>query len=333
VDVDWNATRIQPRGADHVESFFLKANDPEGDRALWIKATLFVSSREPSRVLAEGWAIMFDRRPSLPNGPHHVAVKCTRPFAETSFSDSGLDVQWEGFSLTPGQARGAISTREHTIEWDLELAGELSPIVPFFHPSMYRGRFPKSKLVTPYPDLVVSGRITADGTTHTIDRWRGMQGHNWGRGHADLYAWSHCNVWDQDEDFILEALSGQVKVGPILTPLITIACVRHRGVKYDFNAPRTLLKARGDVTPRHFSFTAETTRARIEGSLDAGAEDMVGLYYANPNGQMTYCLNSKLAAARIRFESDGRAPLELTSRAAALEVGTHNEDHGVRMYV
>jgi hypothetical protein len=58
---------------------------------------------------------------------------------------------------------------------------------------------------------------------------------------------------------------------------------------------------------------------------------MAGLHYANPDGAMTYCLNSKLARARIQFEARGRPPLFLSSRAAALEIGTRDAEHGVRM--
>jgi hypothetical protein len=46
---------------------------------------------------------------------------------------------------------------------------------------------------------------------------------------------------------------------------------------------------------------------------------------------MTYCLNSKIARARIRLSVSGRAPFEATSRAAALEIGTHDPKHGVAM--
>jgi len=327
---DWNAVRFASGCKDHVESYFLKANDPAGDKAVWIKATIFASSREPGRVLSEGWAIFFDRTSGK---SVNVAVKSTRPFSDTSFSGSGLDISWPDFSMKPGSAKGSIEMREHAISWDLASDGELSPVVPFFSPRMYEGSFPKSKTVTPYPKLAMNGTVTVDGTTHELRGWRGMQGHNWGRGHADLYAWSQCNLWDHDEDFILEAFSGRVRVGPIMTPLITIVCARHRGVRYDFNRPIQLARARGDVTPRAYTFSARSGVATIEGLLEAPAEDMVGLHYANPDGQMTYCLNSKLASARIRFEASGRAPLELTSRSAALEVGTRDDGHGVHMYV
>jgi hypothetical protein len=48
---------------------------------------------------------------------------------------------------------------------------------------------------------------------------------------------------------------------------------------------------------------------------------------------MTYCLNSKLARGWLRAELQHRPPLELRTGAAALELGTRNADHGVRMVV
>jgi hypothetical protein len=71
----------------------------------------------------------------------------------------------------------------------------------------------------------------------------------------------------------------------------------------------------------------------VEGLFEAPVEEFVGLYYPNPVGLTTYCLNSKLAAGRIRFEREGAAPLELRTEAAALEIGTKRSDHGVRMHV
>jgi hypothetical protein len=59
----------------------------------------------------------------------------------------------------------------------------------------------------------------------------------------------------------------------------------------------------------------------------------VGLYYENPEGPPTYCLNSKLAHARLEIEARGRPPFAVRSRAAALEIGTLDPTHGVRMYV
>jgi hypothetical protein len=208
-------------------------------------------------------------------------------------------------------------------------------MVPFFSPRMYEGGFPRSKFVTPLPDLTFDGEVVVDGDRWAIDGWRGMQGHNWGKGHAELYAWCQVNAWSEtpDPELVLECVSARVRVGPLLVPLTTLVCVRHRGVSYDFIRPETVLRAHGDVTTRRYGFSARTELARIEGLIEAETEDMVGLYYANPEGPMTYCLNSKLATARVRFEPRGRPPLVLTSRSAALEIGTRDDDHGVTMHV
>ncbi len=326
---------------DHVESYFLKANEPNGDRAIWIKATIFASANEPDRPIAEGWAIAFDRRGGTSK---HIAVKHVLPFSSASFGDQDLDVRWnipaasaggiaEHMTIQPGQTSGRIARRSDSITWNLDLRGEPRAFVPYPLESMYRGSFPKSKTLTPYPDLRLSGETIVNGERWDISAWPGMQGHNWGRGHADLYAWSHVNTWENDAELIVEAMSGQVRVGPIMTPVLTIVCARFRGVDYLWNGPIEMARAHGDIGLRRYSFTAEANRARIEGLFEVDTDDMVGLYYPNPEGPMTYCLNSKLARAHVRLEVRGRPPIALHSRAAALEIGTRDDAHGVRMYV
>jgi hypothetical protein len=330
-----NGLRFDPNArSGHVESFFLKAVDPSGKRALWLKATVFASPSAPAGPLAEAWAIAFERKG---DDRRRVAVKASMPFAEASFGREQLDVRLGGsaaaprLSMEPGRTTGALELRDRSIEWDLSYLGDERPIRPLPFAFMYEAPLPKSKLLTPVPDAVFSGELRVDRERWPVEAWKGMQGHNWGTGHAELYAWCHANAWDEDPEFVLEGLSARVRVGPILSPMTTIVAVRHRGVAYDFNQPMDLLRARGDVTLRRWSFAATSKHARIEGVVEADARDMVGLYYPNPSGPMTYCLNSKLAQARVRFEAHGRPPLTLTSRAAALEIGTHDPAHGVEM--
>jgi len=46
---------------------------------------------------------------------------------------------------------------------------------------------------------------------------------------------------------------------------------------------------------------------------------------------MTYCLNSKIAHGSLRLEVADSAPLVAHTRAAALEIGTRDPNHGVAM--
>ncbi|MGH7329966.1 MAG: hypothetical protein ACREJX_16595, partial [Polyangiaceae bacterium] len=63
----------------HVESYFIKANDPHRRRALWIRATIFASARDPSAAIAEAWSIAFREDGTS------VAVKTQVPFSRSRF--------------------------------------------------------------------------------------------------------------------------------------------------------------------------------------------------------------------------------------------------------
>jgi hypothetical protein len=321
---EWNRVRFRPSAAgQHVESYFLKLNDPAGRRALWIKATIL--ARPGKEPVAESWAIAFDRE------AEHVAAKQVVPFETASFSRERLDVRVADLELRAGRVAGKVSARGRQIELDLGFEAGGEPLVPFPSLRMYEAPVPSSKLVSPYPSTRFSGSYRVDGSEVTVDGWRGMQGHNWGRRHAERYGWGHCNQWRGSGELLLEGVTARVKLGPILAPPLTLVCVWHEGERYEFNRVKQLLGARGSVTPRSWRFRAESADASVEGELEAGTTDFVGLYYENPDGDMTYCLNSKIARGKLRLEVRGKPLLEATTDSAALEIGTKDPNHGVRM--
>jgi hypothetical protein len=362
----WNLVRFDPqslpKGKGHVESYFVKLNDPAAPRALWVKVTVFSPTEKTSggppyergRTVAETWAIAFDHSTeasgpasyresgsSLAKGARHVAAKQTIPIEEAVLARSKpFRVQAAGVEFDGKRLRGEVRHGHARVRFDLALEPrDRAPFVPFPLPSMYRGAFPKSKLVSPIFDARANGEVIVEGNEVTrsweVRDWPAMQGHNWGAGHADLYAWAHCNVWNEPEgrDVVLEGFSGRVKAGFFTTPLVTIVGLRHRGVRYEARMTE-LPRARGTIENlRRWTFSARQAGALLEGTFEISEDDTVGLYYPNPTGEMTYCLNSKIARASVKFTPPGRSPIHLTSNAAALEIGTHDAAHGIRMYV
>jgi hypothetical protein len=321
---EWNRVRFTPGArAEHVESYFLKLNDPTGRRALWLKATIL--ARPGKEPVAESWAIAFDRE------GEHVAAKEVVPWETASFSRERFGVRVADVELSAGRVRGKVAARGRSIEWSLEFETAGSPLVPFPSLRMYEAPVPSSKLVSPYPDTRFSGSYRVDGQEVRVEGWRGMQGHNWGRRHAERYGWGHCNQWKGASDLLFEGVTARVKLGPILAPPLTLVCVWHEGARYELNAPKQLLTARGTVTHRSWKFRAESREARVEGELEADTPDFVGLYYENPDGDMTYCLNSKIARGRLELKVRGKPVVHATTDCAALEIGTKDPNHGVRM--
>ena len=303
----------------HVESYFLKINDPDARRALWVKATILANERE--RV-AEAWAIAFAR------GKSPIAFKTTVDLGGASFSRQAIDVAMPRFALTRAHARGDVGD----VSFDVALSDDSEPLVQNRHVRMYEGPFPSSKTLTPMPNLRARGEVRVPGEdAWKVDGWRGSLGHNWGRGHAYAYAWGHCNVWNEMDDVVFEGTSARVRVGPVLLPTSTLLFVRTGGQTYALNRMRRVFFQHGAMTFRRWTFSARGPSVSVRGELWADTDDMAGLRYENPTGETTYCLNSKLASARLEVTLAGRRPLVLTSRAAALEIGTRDPNHGVRM--
>jgi hypothetical protein len=323
----WNGVRFAPSPRSkggHVESYFLKLNDGKGRRALWLKATIL--SRSGGPTVAEAWAIAFDREGT------HRAAKEVIPFPSARFSDAALDVEVARVRIQEGKTTGALDVPSR-LAWDLRFEGTAPPLVPFAVKSFYTGGFPRSKLVSPHPDLRFFGHYEVEGERIEVDGWRGMQGHNWGKSHAYRYAWGHCNSFLEEPELVFEGVTAQVRLGPAVTPPLTILCIRHRGVRYEWNRPLDLLRAKGHGEPGRWSFEAENDLGTIEGEM-RGKEDLfVGLYYENPSGPTTHCLNSKIADIDLRFRPRGRPLVRASSHEAALEIGTTDPSHGVRMVV
>jgi hypothetical protein len=114
--------------------------------------------------------------------------------------------------------------------------------------------------------------------------------------------------------------------------MATAAFVRLGKRRFDLNAASALAHNRGIVSLRRWEIDASHGGVRVKCELAAETDDLVGLHYANPNAATTYCLNSKLAKARIEIDIPGEPPIVANSRAAAFEIGTRDPAHGVRMH-
>ena len=76
---------------------------------------------------------------------------------------------------------------------------------------------PKTKLESPRPHVLVSGRVTVGGEAIDLDGWPGMVGHNWGAQHAERWIWLHGVLFEDRPDDWLDIALGRIRVGPVLS--------------------------------------------------------------------------------------------------------------------
>ena len=202
----------------HVESWFLKANDPRSRRAIWLKWAVWAGDRAPMGAIAEAWAMAFT------TSRGHVATKTAVPFGNSGvrFDRLGLGIAVDGCTLSSKEARGRVETGHRAIGYDLTIEPLDEPLLHCPSGWMYSGAWPAQKLASPIPNARISGHIEvevaadeanaeasrdASNETWVVAEWPGMVGHHWGRRHAPLSAWGHCNAWDGGEDLVLEGAS------------------------------------------------------------------------------------------------------------------------------
>jgi hypothetical protein len=308
----------------HIESWFLKANDPRSRRALWLRWTLWAGDRAPGSAIAEVWAIAF----GTAGGP--FAAKSGVPFRDglARFDREGLYAAIDGCTLTPERAQGRVDSGGRAIAYDLTLAPQSEAFLHFGKSWMYADAWPWQKLASPMPSARVTGRVTVGTEPWEVDGWPAMVGHNWGHRHAPHYAWGHCNAWDGGEDLVVEGASVAAG-GPLLGA--TLVSVRHEGVRHDFNDVLSLARNVGSITPRRWRFRGRSRRLDVDGEFWAETDDLVGLHYPNPDGSQIHCLNSEIARAEITLKVRGGSAQVYRSSRAALEIGTRDPHHGVRM--
>lgn len=289
------------RRRGHVESWFLRANDPVRPRALWLKATILATPA--GERVAEAWGVFFDGEQNR-TFAHRETVPLERAaFVPETRSRLGIRVGPAAFVLgDEGSATGTLTRGDASASWALRWtrnAGAVAePLSIYPFQFMLDGPFPKSKLLTPHPALQFEGSVDMFGEAIDVSGWRGMQGHNWGREHAFEYAWGQCLF----DDAMVEGFTGRVRVAGRTTPPISALVVRRGIDEYRFDRIFDFWRQEARLEPRRWRVSLRGSDGEATLELDATDRPMVCLGYRNPDGRVSYCLNTKLAAARLEVK-------------------------------
>ena len=273
------------------ESNYLKANSPDGQWGLWIKHNLL---RPPTgEGVAEFWIVLSRR------GHSPLVAKKETPLHKVRINPQMIEIDSDAVRLSTKRANGRIAD----IQWDLHLSDADPALHHYPWDWMYGAGFPKKKVITPAPHLRFSGTISVAGTQLVVDQWEGLRGHNWGKEHAWRYAYGNCHLWNDGQRRTFDAFSAQIRLpGGVRSPWLSSVIARHPN--HCFNGPGNWLK------PVKITATSWNLRGKqYHLSMTASADQMVGLRYAHPNGDQSFCYNTKFADVQwlvgdASFESD-----------------------------
>ncbi|SEH14501.1 hypothetical protein [Thermoleophilum album] len=220
--------RVEPRGSccgaswAGYESFFVRAFDPAGRRALWLRQTFLWRARgEP---LGSAWLTWFDGersqvlqardtqpvaqlRPGLvvaaearlweKEGTLQLEGRCPRLTAEEAAAQPEGFVDRAAGNLNE-RRQGASRDASSIVRWQLAVRPLESPARPLSPSFLYRTPFPRAKTETPVPWGSMSGTVSiGDEPPLELREWPTMLGHNWGSEHAPIWAWTYVPLQEE----------------------------------------------------------------------------------------------------------------------------------------
>jgi len=307
----WNGARYAPgMTTGHYESWFLRANDPSGLRAFWIRYTIFAPRGRPGDAVGELWAIAFAREDA-----RIVAVKQVHPIRTCSFARDRLEVAIGAARLEDGVLGGTASSNGHTIAWDLRYADGQPPLLLLPEP-LYGAPLPRAKSLVTQPLARFTGTLTVDGEALTVEDWIGSQNHNWGSQHTDRYAWGQVAGFDEAPEAFLECSTARIKIGPVLSPRLSPVMLRLGEETLTWNGLVRASRARGHYVPYDWRIETSGPDGAIAIAIHAAPADFVALRYDNPPGGAKICLNSKLARCEVTLRRGATTKVLHSSRAA-----------------
>ncbi len=280
----------------HYEVYYLSATDPDSGVGLWIRYTMLAPLDRKDPPTCAVWLMAMD--PERENGGT-FARKETHPIAAMRATAEPFELVIAQSTLDDHGMRGALGDASFDLSWR-----PCQRAYRHVHPLLERARVAKTMLCLPHADLQVSGTVTLAGRELTLQRARGGQAHLWGSKHAARWAWLHCNDLrdphgERLADSFIDAVSVYVpRLGRDLGPS-TPVLARVDGRDFTSISPRRVLANRSSFGLSRWELQAADGRARLDVSVYAPHDRLVGVTYRDPDGQAAYCYNTEVASLRL----------------------------------
>jgi hypothetical protein len=290
-------------GPGHYEVYYLSATDRGSGCGLWIRYTMV--SPLDGEATCSLWLMAMDPRDGTLVGRKH-----TRPASELAATADPFELRIGDSVLTDRGMTGAFED----CRWDLRWEPGVPP-AEHVHPFLRRAKIAKTVLVLPHPAFEIEGTVAFDGRTLELEGARGGQAHLWGSKHAARWAWAHCND--------LEGLDGEPRpdawidgvsvfvprfgreIGPN-TPVVG----RFAGQDFASTSPLRVTRNESRFGLTSWRFEAVDGDRKLVVDVDAPREQLVGVTYHDPDGDLAYCYNSETASMHVRVWQRDRSLAE-----------------------
>ena len=322
----WNTLQWQGEPG-HYEVYYLTFTDPTSRVGLWIRYTMVAPQPETGEdATCSLWFMAMDRADPTRN----VGEKVSFPVTALSADAEPFKLTINDSVLTDHGMSGSLERDGQRCAWDVSWRPRL-PAYGHVHPVLRAAKLAKTILFLPHPDVEVNGWVEMNGRRIGVNGARGGQAHLWGAKHATRWAWVHCSDFNASGgDSFVDGVSVFVpRFGRELGPNTPVVA-RVRGQDVLSISPLAVQRNPSEFSLESWRFEARTARRKLAGTVTARRQDLVGVTYHDPDGELAYCYNTEVADMTLEvFErsapftdwrkqdelvSDGRAHFEYAQR-------------------
>jgi hypothetical protein len=223
-------------------------------------------------------------------------------------------IAMDGCRFAPGHVVGRAPSDQLDAAWELRFDGAEPAVWHLPWSWMYRAPFPRTKVLSPHPQVVFDGWIDAGGRRIDVSGWPGTVGHNWGAEHARRAIWLHGCNFDGRRGVWLDVAIARVGLGPLTTPWIANGELSLDGRRHRLGGLRP---ARIEETVERCRFRITGEGAAVEGTVEAPRESFVGWIYAQPRGEERQTVNCSIADLRLEISRPAAPPVTLSVEGGA----------------
>lgn len=277
------------------EVYSLRFNDPAQQVALWYRQFLLLRSTDVAE--AGLTLVLYDLADPRQNKIYHK----TTPLDEARIEDDIFYFSVAGGEFYQKGCHGELQQDGVRLNWELEWSPAERAFRHYPLRIFYKPVWPFAKIVSPNPDIRVSGDLNWGERHWHFDRIPACQTHVWGTHSAESWTWAQVNQFENDEAISFEAVSGRVYLRDRLLPPITLLRIILHGKEYRLNRP---WHWRSNISFPHvdrWHFEATSGGMRFVGEVFVDPKAVTGITYADPDGSARYVYRTESATLRLQI--------------------------------
>ena len=149
--------------APYYESRFIRANDPDRARALWMRSTVLLPSA--GAPVADSWVMLFD-----PDASGNRALKRPHPIDQSVYQYDTWTARIGTTTIDDWSARGSVSAADRSAQWDLRITPGAAAPVKLLTDRGYKAKFPTAKTMVRDPLARFDGSVELDDARFEVGR-------------------------------------------------------------------------------------------------------------------------------------------------------------------